>query len=80
MDVKFKEKALEIFSKTFAPSWGGDLTKINFDLALLHKTSGQDKNRMEDVPEEIKKLLINSVFRKLKENFWREREPNSNQK
>ncbi|MEK7547423.1 MAG: Fe-S cluster assembly protein SufB [Patescibacteria group bacterium] len=56
--LNLRKKALEIFFKKPLPSWGGDLTKINFDL-LHYYIKPQDKieTQWKNVPKEIKKTF-----------------------
>ena len=51
-------KALKIFESRPMPSWGADLSKINFDeIIYYYKPSDIKTNTWDDVPEYIKKTF-----------------------
>lgn len=53
--IDFRLKALEIFYKKPLPTWGGDLSGINFDKIHYYlQPQDKPKNKWEDVPQEIK--------------------------
>lgn len=53
--LQFRLKALDIFFKKAMPTWGGDLSGINFDDVIYYKSSSKNKaSNWEDVPKEIK--------------------------
>jgi len=53
--LDFRLKALEIFNRKPMPTWGGDLSKINFDEIYYYvKPTHKPKRSWEEVPEEIK--------------------------
>jgi len=56
--TKFRLHALEIYYKRPLPTWGADLSKIDFDniFYYLKSTEGQGKT-WEDVPEDIKRTF-----------------------
>jgi len=56
LDIRLK--ALEIFKKKAMPSWGADLSKIDFD-KIIYYLRPQDKKerKWEDLPEEIKRTF-----------------------
>jgi Fe-S cluster assembly protein SufB len=52
---KFRLDALEIFSKKPMPSWGGDLTDLDFqDIYYYMKASDRQEKSWDDVPEDIR--------------------------
>lgn len=53
--LDYRLKALEIFKKKSMPTWGGDLSEINFD-KIHYYLQPQDKPKTDwnDVPKEIK--------------------------
>ncbi|MBI3660885.1 Fe-S cluster assembly protein SufB, partial [Candidatus Acetothermia bacterium] len=55
---EFRLQAYEVFLKKSMPTWGGDLSKINFD-AITYYASPTDKGSRswDDVPEEVKKTF-----------------------
>ncbi len=55
---EFRLYAYEVFLKKPMPTWGGDLSAINFD-AITYYATPTDKGarRWEDVPEEVKKTF-----------------------
>ena len=55
---EFRLQAYEVFLKKPMPTWGGDLSKINFD-AITYYASPTDKGSRswDDVPEEVKKTF-----------------------
>ena len=53
--TKFRLKALEIFLKKPMPTWGGDLSGIDFDDIYYYiKPSDRKSRSWEDVPDDIK--------------------------
>jgi len=49
-------KALDIFYKKPMPTWGGDMSGINFDNIIYYvKPSDKQENDWDDVPDEIRK-------------------------
>jgi Fe-S cluster assembly protein SufB len=56
--LNLRKKALEIFFKKPLPSWGGDLSKINFDtLHYYIKPQDKIKTQWKNVPKEIKETF-----------------------
>jgi Fe-S cluster assembly protein SufB len=55
---QFRLKSYEIFMKKPMPSWGGDLTQLDFDniFYYLRPTEGQGRS-WDEVPEDIKKTF-----------------------
>jgi Fe-S cluster assembly protein SufB len=55
---EFRLKAYEIFLKKPMPTWGGDLSHINFDTITYYATpTDKGARSWEDVPEEVKKTF-----------------------
>jgi Fe-S cluster assembly protein SufB len=55
---EFRLKAYEIFLKKPMPTWGGDLSQINFDTITYYATpTDKGARSWEDVPEEVKKTF-----------------------
>ncbi len=55
---EFRLRAYEIFLKKPMPTWGGDLSQINFDTITYYATpTDKGARRWEDVPEEVKKTF-----------------------
>nr|BAL57087.1 hypothetical protein HGMM_F47C08C08 [uncultured Acetothermia bacterium] len=55
---EFRLQAYEIFLKKPMPTWGGDLSQINFDTITYYATpSDKSARSWEDVPEEVKKTF-----------------------
>ena len=55
---EFRLKALEIFYKKKTPTWGGDLSKINYDNIYYYtKPSDKSKKDWKELPEDIKKTF-----------------------
>jgi len=53
--LKFRLRAYEHFLKRPMPTWGGDLSKIDFDKIIYYrKASVGDERSWEDVPDKIK--------------------------
>src|SRR3990167_9220974 len=53
--LELRLKALEVFYKKPMPTWGGDLSTINFDeIHYYLRPQDKEKTKWEDVPEEIK--------------------------
>lgn len=60
--LDFRLKALKIFNEKAMPSWGGDLSKINFDeLTYYAEPSFKTEKSWKDVPREVRE-----TFEKLK--------------
>ncbi len=55
---EFRLQAYDVFLKKSMPTWGGDLSKINFD-AVTYYASSMDKGARswDDVPDEVKKTF-----------------------
>lgn len=52
---EFRLKALEMFTRKSMPSWGGNLTGINFDDIFYYiRPTDKKVSRWEDLPEEIR--------------------------
>lgn len=52
---EFRLKALEMFARKSMPSWGGDLSGINFDDIYYYiRPTDKKVSRWEDLPEEIR--------------------------
>lgn len=52
---QFRLKALEMYFRKPMPSWGGDLTRINFDDIFYYiRPTDKKVSRWEDLPEEIR--------------------------
>lgn len=55
---KFRLKALEIFEKKPMPTWGGDLSRLNFDEVRYFVRASERQGRdWSEVPERIKKTF-----------------------
>lgn len=55
---EFRLKALEIFFSKPMPTWGGDLSKLNFDdITYYVKPSERQGRSWDEVPEEIKRTF-----------------------
>jgi Fe-S cluster assembly protein SufB len=55
---EFRLKAYEIFLKKPMPTWGGDLSQINFDTITYYATpTDKGARSWEEVPEEVKKTF-----------------------
>ncbi|MBI4124607.1 MAG: Fe-S cluster assembly protein SufB [Deltaproteobacteria bacterium] len=55
---EFRHKALDIFLAKPMPTWGGDLTHMNFDEIYYYLKPAEHKgDTWEDVPEEIKRTF-----------------------
>lgn len=55
---EFRLQAYEIFLKKPMPTWGGDLSRINFDAITYYATpSDKSARSWDDVPEEVKKTF-----------------------
>ncbi|GAB6935245.1 MAG: Fe-S cluster assembly protein SufB [Bacillota bacterium] len=55
---EFRLKALEIFLSKPMPSWGGDLSKLNFDEITYYVKPSERRGRSwDEVPEEIKRTF-----------------------
>jgi len=55
---EFRLHAYEVFLKKPMPTWGGDLSHINFDTITYYATpTDKGARRWEDVPEEVKKTF-----------------------
>ena len=56
--LKYRLKALEHFYKRPMPTWGGDLSELNFDdLTYYVKPTEQQGRSWDEVPEEIKRTF-----------------------
>lgn len=56
--LKKRMQGLELFNKTQMPSWGPDLSELNFDeLVYYVDPDAKEATRWEDVPEEIRKTF-----------------------
>ena len=54
--LEYRLKALDIFYKKPMPTWGGDMSGINFDNIIYYvKPSDKQENDWDDVPDEIRK-------------------------
>ena len=54
--LEYRLKALDIFYKKPMPTWGGDMSGINFDNIIYYvKPSDKQENNWDDVPDEIRK-------------------------
>src|SRR5690606_8275472 len=54
----FRLKALEIFEKKPMPTWGGDLSKLNFDeVRYFVRASERQGRSWDEVPEQIKRTF-----------------------
>jgi len=54
--LEYRLKALDIFYKKPMPTWGGDISGINFDNIIYYvKPSDKQENDWDDVPDEIRK-------------------------
>src|SRR3990167_6468857 len=54
----FRHKAYRIFKEKPLPTWGGDLSKINFDEIYYYvKPTEKEERNWEDVPAEIKETF-----------------------
>lgn len=52
----FRMEAFDIFESKPMPTWGGDLTKLNFqDIHYYMKASDRQEQSWDDVPEDIRK-------------------------
>ncbi|MDO8572128.1 MAG: Fe-S cluster assembly protein SufB [bacterium] len=56
--LEYRLKAFEIFKSKPMPTWGGDLSKMNFD-DIFYYVQPQDssKNKWDEVPKEIKETF-----------------------
>jgi Fe-S cluster assembly protein SufB len=55
---KLRHKSLDIFDRKPLPTWGGDLSKLNFqDIYYYVKPAEKQGETWEDVPEDIKKTF-----------------------
>ncbi len=55
---QFRLKALEVFQQKPMPSWGGDLTELNFaDIHYYMKAADRQGKSWDDVPAEIKRTF-----------------------
>ena len=53
--MDFRLKALEHFEKRPMPTWGGDISKLNFDEIYYYVKPAESESRSwDDVPETIK--------------------------
>ena len=54
--LEYRLKALDIFYKKPMPTWGGDMSGINFNNIIYYvKPSDKQENDWDDVPDEIRK-------------------------
>lgn len=55
---KFRLRALDIFNKKPVPTWGGDLSKIDFEKLVYYvQPTSQEGRTWEDVPDSIKETF-----------------------
>ena len=53
--LEFRLNALKMFYKKEMPSWGGDLSKIDFnDIVYYASSTSKSSGKWEDVPEDVK--------------------------
>jgi len=52
--LKFRLRAYEHFLTRPMPTWGGDLSKIDFDKIIYYRKASSEERSWEDVPEKIK--------------------------
>src|SRR3989344_9489644 len=51
----FRLSAYKIFKEKHTPTWGGDLSKINYDkITYFARATDRQMNKWEDLPDEIK--------------------------
>lgn len=55
--LEFRLKALKSFQEKPMPTWGADLSEINFDEIIYYMKAGKDAKSWEEVPEEVKKTF-----------------------
>ena len=56
--LQFRLRAYDHFVKRSMPTWGGDLTKIDFDkIVYYRKPSEREEKSWDDVPEQIKQTF-----------------------
>jgi Fe-S cluster assembly protein SufB len=56
--LQFRLRAYDHFVKRSMPSWGGDLSKIDFDkIVYYRKPSEREEKSWDDVPEQIKQTF-----------------------
>jgi Fe-S cluster assembly protein SufB len=56
--LQFRLRAYDHFLKRSMPSWGGDLSKIDFDkIVYYRKPSEREEKSWDDVPEQIKQTF-----------------------
>jgi Fe-S cluster assembly protein SufB len=56
--LKFRLRAYDHFLKRAMPTWGGDLSKIDFDrIVYYRKPSEREEKSWDDVPEQIKQTF-----------------------
>ncbi len=56
--TEFRLKALEIFQRKPMPTWGGDLSQIDFDDIYYYvKPTDQEARSWEEVPEDVKRTF-----------------------
>lgn len=56
--LDFRLRALKIFLDRPMPTWGADLSKIDFDdIIYYHRPSDEEKRTWEDVPDSVKKTF-----------------------
>jgi Fe-S cluster assembly protein SufB len=56
--LDYRLKALEIFEKKPIPTWGGDVSKIDFqDIFYYVKPTSEEAKSWEDVPADMKRTF-----------------------
>jgi Fe-S cluster assembly protein SufB len=55
--LEFRLNSLERFNKCKLPSWGADLTDIDFQEIKYYATAGDQQHTWEEVPEEIRQTF-----------------------